>query len=452
MGTATGLTAARMQQIIDQQILAGAVDLSGQLIMTRADGSTFNAGTVKGATGDPAIYPVGGFPSSTVTNYVRLAVLDGLNTTNGASSQFILSGIGGIGYSRRGTVLVHAAQRNSNVIDLRAWSWGLDGLPAGQIRLFTRQTGEFLFEIWAALGTYNNNLSLMYLAGWRSTLTIDNKSDTQPTALVEISIERSDSPAATTALAGISELATAAEVQAGTDDVRTVTPAGLASVVGVGLGYRLRDRVIYTSSGSFAKASWPGLRAIRIIAVGGGGAGAGAAAASATMNAYGTGGGSGAYAETFMLTDSLAASTAVTVGAGGSATGSTGNNGSTSSFGSLVVAGGGIGGNIKATSTLGGYVPGGPGGVATAGQIRQGGSPGHAGAGANTLANGGNGGSSIFGGGGHAPATGAGSGANAGSPGTAYGAGGGGAAVNGGGGARSGGAGAAGVVIVEIYR
>lgn len=53
MGVATGLTAARMQQIIDQQILNGAVNLDGDLILERANGQTFNAGRVKGATGDP---------------------------------------------------------------------------------------------------------------------------------------------------------------------------------------------------------------------------------------------------------------------------------------------------------------------------------------------------------------------------------------------------------------
>ncbi len=221
-------------------------------------------------------------------------------------------------------------------------------------------------------------------------------------------------------------------------------------------GYSLTQQVIFTSSGTFLKASYPGARAFRIRVVGGGGSGAGAGGASGGMNSYGTGGGSGAYAES-LITDlaTVPSSVAVTVGAGGAATAAgaiDGNAGGASSFGSLVAAGGGGGGYTKPNTALGGYVQGGTPGVATAGQIQQGGSPGGQGAGRDTLSQSGNGGSSIFGGGGFGPATGAGSGANAGSPGTAWGAGGSGAATNAGGTARASGAGAAGVVIVEVYR
>lgn len=216
-----------------------------------------------------------------------------------------------------------------------------------------------------------------------------------------------------------------------------------------------QQRVIFTANGTFSKASYPWLRAIRVMVVGGGGSGAGSGGASGGQNSYGTGGGSGAYAESF-ITDiaGLAASTTVTVGAGGAATAAgaiDGNAGAASSFGVLVSAGGGGGGYTKPNTTLGGYVQGGTPGVATAGEIQLGGSPGGQGAGLNTLSQSGNGGSSIFGGGGFGPATGAGSGANAGSPGTAWGAGGSGAATNAGGTARASGAGAAGVVIVELY-
>ncbi|QWS69686.1 hypothetical protein SEA_WILLIAMSTRONG_19 [Microbacterium phage WilliamStrong] len=221
-------------------------------------------------------------------------------------------------------------------------------------------------------------------------------------------------------------------------------------------GYSLVQQVILTTSTTFLKANYPGARAFRIRVVGGGGSGAGCGGASGAMNSYGTGGGSGAYAESFITNlGTIPSSVAVTVGAGGAATAAgaiDGNNGGDSSFGSLVVAGGGGRGFFKPNSALGGYVQGGAGGVATAGQIQQGGSPGQTGMGRDTLAQSGNGGSSIFGGGGQGPATGGGSSSIAGNPGTAWGAGGSGAMANAGGTAKASGAGAAGVVIVEVYR
>lgn len=221
-------------------------------------------------------------------------------------------------------------------------------------------------------------------------------------------------------------------------------------------GFALAQQVVFTASGTFLKANYPGARAFRIRVVGGGGSGAGAGGASGGMNSYGTGGGSGAYAESLITNPAtIPSSVAVTVGAGGAATAAgaiDGNDGGASSFGTLVAAGGGGKGYTKPNTALGGYVQGGTGGTATAGQIQQGGTPGSTGMGRDTLCQSGNGGSSIFGGGGFGSATGAGSGANAGNPGQAFGAGGSGAAVNAGGTARASGAGAAGVVIVEVYR
>lgn len=248
-------------------------------------------------------------------------------------------------------------------------------------------------------------------------------------------------------------VSTDGETQAGTSAQKAVTPASLASVVGIGVGYRYAGTVIFTSSGTFSKGSYPGLRAVRVRVVGGGGAGGGATAAPSGQNSHGAGGGGGGYAESF-ITDiaGLSSSVAVTVGAGASAAATDGGSGGASSFGSLVAAGGGTGGFQKAASTLGGYMPGGVGGEGTAGDILLKGAGGGSGFGAATLASGGIGGSSALGGGGGSVGSGAGSGNLAGATGGNYGGGGGGAAVNAGGSARSGGAGAPGIVLVEIYR
>lgn len=51
MATVTGLTAARMQEIEDASVVGGEVDLDGDLILTKHDGSEINAGAVVGPAG-----------------------------------------------------------------------------------------------------------------------------------------------------------------------------------------------------------------------------------------------------------------------------------------------------------------------------------------------------------------------------------------------------------------
>jgi hypothetical protein len=113
-------------------------------------------------------------------------------------------------------------------------------------------------------------------------------------------------------------------------------------------GYQFRETVYFTSSGTFVKADYPWLRAIRVKVQGGGGGGGGSASTGASQVAFASAGGGGGYAEKF-ITDiaGLAASVTVTRGAGG-AGGAVGNNngsagGSSTAFG--LTANGGSGGN-----------------------------------------------------------------------------------------------------------
>jgi hypothetical protein len=136
-------------------------------------------------------------------------------------------------------------------------------------------------------------------------------------------------------------------------------------------GYRFVETVYFTSSGTFTKATYPYLRAIRVRLVGGGGGGGGAAATGADTIAQATGGAGAAYAESF-LTDiaGLSSSVTVTVGSGGSG-GAAGTNsgsaGGSSSFGTLVSANGGGAGaggfELVVTESQG---QGGTGGATTA--------------------------------------------------------------------------------------
>ncbi len=209
----------------------------------------------------------------------------------------------------------------------------------------------------------------------------------------------------------------------------------------------LTDIVTFTSSGTFTKANYPGLKRIRVRLVGGGGGGAGVAGAGSGNARAGGGGGGGGYAESLITESQLAALETVTVGGSG-IRGSNGNNagggGGTSSFGSLVVATGGGGGGVAI-----GTGDGGGAGAGTAGDIIIGGGSG-GGAGV-ARASSGAGGSSALGGGGRgmfASDPTARNGINA----SGYGGGGSGAYGFSTGYDLIGGHGRAGIVIIEIYR
>lgn len=224
MAQVTGLTAARMQQIIDRQVASGAVDLSGNLIFTRENGSTFNAGSVKGNKGDPATYPISGFPSGASSTYVRLGTLDGLNATTGASMQFQLGGIGNLTTTRRGTILVHAAQRGDNGIDVKAWSWGLDLANAGLFKIFTRAMGSFLYEIWGQFSPYTPAPTYVDMSRWQGLINLDSLTTTAPSNLVEWPIERSEIP--------VVQYATDVEIMDGTATDKSITPKALRDAGG----------------------------------------------------------------------------------------------------------------------------------------------------------------------------------------------------------------------------
>jgi hypothetical protein len=205
-------------------------------------------------------------------------------------------------------------------------------------------------------------------------------------------------------------------------------------------GYLYTGQVRFTSSGSFVKADYPGLRAIRVRVVGGGGGGGGG---DGTSPRGGGGGGGGGYAEAF-ITDiaSLDASVTVTRGAGGAGGADTGlastagTNGDTSSFGALVVATGGLGASNDGAS----------GGAGTAGDYLVGGGGGGSGGFDVNLMTG-TGGSSVLGGGGVGLSPFPGN--TGGATGRQFGGGGGGARrFNAG---RAGGAGQNGIVICDLF-
>jgi hypothetical protein len=119
---------------------------------------------------------------------------------------------------------------------------------------------------------------------------------------------------------------------------------GAANTGGGVDAYRYVSTVYFTSNGTFTKATYPWLRAIRVKVQGAGGGGGGCPTTGSSATAVGCAGGGGSYSESF-ITDiaGLASSVTVTRGAGGAGgIGNTdGSAGGDSSFGSLVTTTGG---------------------------------------------------------------------------------------------------------------
>ena len=119
-------------------------------------------------------------------------------------------------------------------------------------------------------------------------------------------------------------------------------------------GYLFRETVTFTSNGTFTKADYPWLKAMRVKLVGGGGGGGWANTTTSGQVAVAGGGGGGGYSEKFIVDIAgLSVSETVTVGSGGSGSifgGATGSNGGSSSFASVSGSGGGLGGNRNAAT------------------------------------------------------------------------------------------------------
>lgn len=229
-----------------------------------------------------------------------------------------------------------------------------------------------------------------------------------------------------------------------------------------GTGFSLSSISIYNASTTWEKPSptWEGF--LIVECVGGGGGGGGVASCPSNNAAAAGGGGGGAYAWARIPDIDLAATVAITIGAGGAGA-AAGNNpgsaGGATSFGSAVVAAGGAGGaGAAAASSVGSSgAAGGTGGLASAstGDLTADGGDGSNGVtlsdetGGGTahrfVAAPGDGGGSVYG---HQSRGGFDASGNAGKK---YGGGGSGGSANGGSTARSGGSGYSGVCIVYQF-
>jgi hypothetical protein len=204
---------------------------------------------------------------------------------------------------------------------------------------------------------------------------------------------------------------------------------------------------VYTANATWTKPT--NSHSVVVWVVGGGGGGGGAPSTSGGQASHGTGGGGGGASIKFIAAGSLGGTEAVTVGAAGAGGvgGASGSAGGTSSLGSHASATGGSGGNYRSAGTppliAGNNVDG---GIGSSGDLNiEGSASTFSFSLAATEVVGGLGGSSFLGGGARGSSNGAGQ------AGCAYGGGGGGASLHASASNQTGGAGAAGVVVVFEY-
>lgn len=124
----------------------------------------------------------------------------------------------------------------------------------------------------------------------------------------------------------------------------------------LGRGRRIATRY-FTTPGTSTYTPTAGTQSVEVLVQGGGGAGGGTPATGVGENAQSGNGGSGSYAIKHI--SAAFSGVTITVAAGGTGvSGNVGNSGGTSSFGSLLSAGGGNGGGVAGPTNVDTYVLG----------------------------------------------------------------------------------------------
>jgi hypothetical protein len=124
-------------------------------------------------------------------SYGRVAILDGLNSSNGASLMLAFGGGVNFGTQRGNSGRIHFVQRGDNLVycDVladRVIPTGING-PV----FYTRQISTVVFELWVLLAAYSTELGFQQLSAFpsndaRAQLTVDSVQTSAPSGLVAV--------------------------------------------------------------------------------------------------------------------------------------------------------------------------------------------------------------------------------------------------------------------------
>ena len=207
MATVNGLTAERMLQIEENSVVAGLVDVNGNLLLTKHGGAQINAGNVRGPQGPQGPIGPSGLPpykgslgaiGGAVGKYVRVATIDGLSASMGGQLIFDFYGASRISDLEKYSATVHVGQRGDNLLRVDVFE---KGNALNKPVWYTKQVSTYGFEIWVFLVTYFDAVQVEDRVSWQGVVTYDQEQTSLPAALTQsnVYVHRNDLLTGTTA-------------------------------------------------------------------------------------------------------------------------------------------------------------------------------------------------------------------------------------------------------------
>lgn len=313
---------------------AGSASLSGEDNTALGYRALGNAGSVDSSTaiGTNALLASVNDSQNTAVGFASLSSLNGGSGNTGLGKSTLIGLNNGVGNLALGieSGINYTTNESYNILISN------DGTP----------TESNVLRIGAATGTAPYELSQVYICGI----------DGVDLATVNIVTEDSNQlgTAVLTAGSGI-----------------TITPGASVITISGTTTVSSTNQIFYGANGVFTYTPSAGTVYAFVQVLGAGGGGGGTDSSGPADVIVGGGGGGGGYTEAFISASSIGVSQTVTVGAGGAGVFSdTGGDGAASSFGTLVVANGGLGGTLGEADTS--FLSGGGGGGYTGTAIQYG--------------------------------------------------------------------------------
>lgn len=117
--------------------------------------------------------------------WIRIAYLDGLNTSTGAEISLLISGQGTYEQNARAIDIVTFTQRGVGATGWAAWHYGANTTPW---QFYYLQGSDTVFELWAKRSAYDGPVSVQLLSQMNTALLLNGETTVQPAGLVALAI------------------------------------------------------------------------------------------------------------------------------------------------------------------------------------------------------------------------------------------------------------------------